>query len=362
MTTKSFHDLVLESNSVPWNRNWEADSQPGGFSNHQTYANIAIKLRIPALLQIKTLLEHVPNGILKDDMGEKARYYSLTPREYHGIQTTSIDDLIKELAENDEALSKKAQHKTKLDAAFLFNDLASVVSLTQEAKNPEAKQYLEATRDNRFLKSIDRIEKKLPEYQIGGVNHPERIGDYLRTQVLFDNAEDLAKARHLVQFGNILSVTSQKDKLRRPDENGGHRSFMCHAEVSDENHSLRYETMLSLFQAETFMVDKSYRHSERVSLEMGRKIAATQPGLSTAYFAAAQTLEQLRKLSFYDLYAGVSQMNDLLDPDIDIEGICKQATAVAEFNSTSSAYILGKLPSVTARFPQFLGERHPHMQ
>lgn len=358
MTRKSFHDLVLESNSVQWNRNWEADSQPGGFSNYQIYADIARKLRIPALQQIKTLLEHVPNGILKDDMGEKARYYSLTPREYHGIKTISMDDLIEELRANDEVLAKKASFKRRMDVAFQRSDSAAVVNLVQESKTPEAKKYLEATPDQRFLKSEERIKEKLPEYEVGTVVHPERIGDYLRTQVLFDNAEDLAKARHVMQFGEVLSITSQKDKLRRPDEKGGHRSFMCHAEVSDENYSLRYEAMLSLFQAETFMLDKSYRHSERVSLEMGRKVAATQPGLSTTYFAAAQTLEQLRKLSFYGLYAGVEKMNDLLDPDIDIDGICKDATAVAQFNAVSSAYILGKLPSVAARFPQFVSDRH----
>lgn len=356
MTTKSFHDLVLESNKIPWNRNWHSDVQSGNFSASE-YSEIAKKLRIEALRSVKNFLERVPSAVIKDDHPTNPRFYTLKPRDYHGAKTTSIDDLIAEIEANNRAFAQKKQHDQALSEAISAADSGSVLCLLKKAKH-----YEEVTEDTRFLKGEERLAKKLKEYFRQGKDHPEEIRDYLRLQILFDNAEDIAAGRHELQYGTTLSITSQKDKLRRPDENGGHRSFMAHALVSDSEHSLKFEIMLSLYEAETFSVDKTFRNSERTSFEMGTKYAANQaPSLSSAFFSAAGVLEQLRKISFYNLYAETEGMNDLLDPDIDVNGICQQATHLAEFNATSCAYILGKLPTVTRLFPSLTqGERHLH--
>lgn len=315
MTKKSFKELVLQSNSIPWNNNWANDRQPTYLQTTQ-YLDIARKLRVEALQKVKDFLQKVPNGVIKDDVTENPGYYTLEPCDYHGIKTKSIDTLIEELTTN---------------------------------KN-----------DNRFLKGNESVQRKLKEYQAHGIDHPEKIGDYLRMQILFDNAQDLVLARHSLQFGNDLTITSQKDKLRRPDQICGHRSFMAHAEVQDEGSSLKFEIMLALYQAETFMADKTFRNSERTSYELGTKYAAEKGSLSTAYFAASSALAELRKISFYNLYAEIEGVNDLLDTDIDVNGICKHAEYVAEFNAVSASYILGKLPTVNKLFPDLLVEPRHH--
>lgn len=357
MTKESFQDLVKESNSIPWNRNWSSDVQPGGHSASE-FMKIARDLRVEALLSAKKLLERVPNGVIKDDHPTNPRYYSLESRDYHGQKTTTIDDLITEISKNDAALAKKAEAVLNLNAALLRTDH---VTVTRIVTDPDYSKDIPA--DPRFLKSEKSLMRKLEGYQANKTDHPEKIGDYLRMQVLFDTAEDLAVARHELQFGDSMAVTSQKDKLRRPDEDGcsGHRSFMAHAMVGNDKHALKCEVMLSLYDAETFEVDKSYRDSERTSLKMASACTAEQGSLSNAYFNVAGTLMQLRKIAFYDLYSKIDGMNALLDEDVDPDRIRKQAEIVAEFQSVSCAHILGKLPTVVKNYPAVaLTERRLH--
>jgi hypothetical protein len=356
MLDRSLNDTIAESNSIQWNRNWKSDAQPTNLSVPE-YLELARKFRIQALLTAKRVLEKFPNAIIKDDKVPSAGYYSLTGNPVNGLKTQSIDSLIAELEQNDSIFNKIGFIKRQIEVAKHQNDKVSLARLTAELTPFNG--YIP---DNRFLKTLDSAYRKLPDYAVRGKQHPEKLGDYLRLQILFDGAGDLALARHTLQFGGIAHITSQKDKLRRPDLESGHRSFMARILLgNDEAEHFKFETMLSLIEVESYGVDKTFRESERASLEMGKNCDQSQPGLSNAFFSAAAVLEKLRKVSLLNLYQNKDGMNNLLDPDINPHATKALTTAQVHFESASCMSILRKLPTVVKQFPElFETERHMH--
>lgn len=323
MISHTFHnqsgtleELIRASNRVDWDDKWDKDSQFGNFSADQ-YMVLAREHRLTALKQIKRLLETVPNAILKDDRESKktpASYYSLDGRGFHDKKTTSIDLLIEQITQNKD--------------------------------------------DPRFLKERCSVCRKLKDYETGTTPHPEAIGDYLRFQIICDNAYDIALARHTIQFGNIVQITSQKDRLRRPCKDGGHRAFLAHALAQNETGSIKFEVMLSLFQAETLKIDKTLRDSERTSLSVAVKCGNDQSHISNTFFALAGALQGARRVAFLQLYSSIPDFNKLLDEDVNPEGTLEDTLQTMQSCLTACSGTAKKLPTLQDALSQLAMQMH----
>jgi hypothetical protein len=312
--------LIEESNRIPWNQNWGNDVQPDNLEIGG-YLALARRFRVQALLTAKNLLEKMPNGVLKDDNATPG-FYSLDGRDYNGVKTTPIDQLIKEIREDDETFARWNNLREQIELSHLFNRPRDVTiyktAITYAFENYQP--------DTRFLKSEASARRKLADNKLKGEgkDHPYDIGDFLRLQILFDNAHDIALARHTLQFGNVAEITSQKDRLQFPDKYGGHRAFLVHARAYDGTKQFKYEIMIGLFQAETLAIDKNFRDSQR---DCDRLVAEStdNPHIGEYYSSLAKGLEYGRRLAMYKLYRDISGMNDMLDASIDPDGIMHHA-------------------------------------
>jgi hypothetical protein len=331
----SLQQLVSESNGVPWNRNWDNDKQPGNLSIDD-YLALARRFRIQALLTAKNILEKCPNGIIKDDSATP-RFYSLDGRDYNGVKTTPIDTLIREIQANDEVYARWSNLRALSLSQFGH---ASYYNQAIQFAYPNFKP------DDRFLKSKDSADRKLADNRMKGEgkDEPRDIGDYLRLQILFDNAHDVALARHTIQFGNLAEITSQKDRLRFPDKDSGHRAFLVHALAYAGHQEFKYEIMVGLLQAEVFGRDKVLRDSQRTCEEAALEYAYTSHGLNASYSRAAKALEQLRKIALFDLYEKIQGMKDMLDPSIDEVKIVAIATHQASQELNGCEKVMQRLP------------------
>lgn len=295
---------------MPFDQNWDADVQTQQM-DVTGYIERARQLRVPTLLKIKDFLLACPNAILKDDGEPIAGYYSIEPKTIKSpdgkqvIRTTSLDSLIEEIQNNDLALQKKGQD---------LIDKALGKGKTNE-KEPKSNASDTVQIDNRFIKDERSAYRKARDYEVNGVPHPEKLGDYLRFQVLFDNTLDLVKARHELQFGNAIQITSQKDRLRYPHKETGHRAFLASGVAEDKDGELKFEMMLSLLQVEAFYgIDKTLRDDGRVCLKM----ATSHKNLSTAYSNAAGLLQHTCFIALSKVYESIPGMDKLLAHDCEL--------------------------------------------
>lgn len=271
--------FVTAAREMPFSMNWKDDTQ----QKKQTVSEFledGRALRTQMLLHAKQLMEKCPSTSLKDEEGR----------------------------------------------TYAFGEIDSLIESLQA--NPK---------DKRFLKSESSAIRKLTDSSIN--QHPERIGDYLRFQILCDTVEEIALLRSVVLNAD-MGATSYKDRLRRPHEEGGHRAFMYHATAENGEKSIKFEGMLCMRQIENFGIDKGMRSLERQCLQ-GAFTEGVKPKLSNLFTEAADVLSRLRTGSMYELCKTIPGLDSLLDPDIDPNTEIAKSHKSYEAQSASCTELLG---------------------
>jgi len=275
---KAFRDSTLAlPEGTPWEKNWDKSTQPT-LATIQEYRDMGRNLRGQMLKDAEKLLLIAPGARLKDDTG----------REYH---VSDIPQLIRDL-----------------DA------------------NPD---------DNRFLKASESAERKLLDNNVN--QHPEKIKDYLRFQILVSTPVEAALLRNALLTGiSGITVSAHKDQFRRPCEEGGHRAFKTHNIVSDGTNSMLAESQISIDALERSSETKLCRHVERMMRASSGELGVSFKK-AAAYSEIAERFQAFRKLRNWEL---AQDFDCMLDQDINATEIKQEAELIFSTGSDTSNKIM----------------------
>ncbi|MCB1551705.1 MAG: hypothetical protein KDJ26_06875 [Alphaproteobacteria bacterium] len=283
----SFQTVTLTPPNIPWESKWDTDTQPVSKSI-EDHTRTARQLRAEFLTIAKKLLTLAPFAILKDDQGQQ---YTLL----------SIDTLIEYLEDHPD--------------------------------------------DNRFLKDVSSSRRKLVDPTVN--QNPNRILDYLRFQILINTPQEAATLRNALLCEEPIAgitVTSYKDQLRRPCEEGGHAALKCHIKVGD----MLAELQISIKGLEEEEFPKLLRRMEREIRAASIKSSTSYLGrvfkVATQCQEIADSLQARRRFVNYAL---LNQLGfwSMFDNNINPEKIMSQAQQQFEKLSTNAKGIWSKLNS-----------------
>lgn len=301
--TKEFDTAVQKTRALPWKHNWDEDTQPG-YRTSAGYQDLAHKLRIEMLERVKDLLTLAPYAVLKDDRD---------PPDYQFYKHDEIDALITEIR-----------------------------------ANPS---------DMRFLKSADSIAKKLRTTDVN--QDPTEIKDYLRFQIISNNVADIAAIR-----GELLNtrgtLTSYKDQLRRPCEEGGHRAFKFHMELGTGADRMVIEGQVGHIGLEELDVTKHLRGAERSIQDAFNTVAdevdpSIRPVVLHGMGEASKVMQKVR-LAVNHHVAHNLGMDVFLDEGINSQNEITNALSALDEADPHTRLFLGKSRSLRVA-TELLGRR-----
>lgn len=276
--TKNFACAALAlPEGTPWERNWDTGAQPT-IKTIDEYRETARALRIHMLRDAERLMLLAPDARLKDDRGQE---YTLT----------ELHSLIAHLEENSD--------------------------------------------DDRFLKGEGSAERKLLDHNVN--QHPEKIKDYLRFQILTNNPGEAALLRCALLSGSTgIQIASHKDQFRRPCDEGGHRAFKTHNVVSNGTHTMLAECQISIDALERAEEPKWCRNIERMMKTSSSEFGVSFK-LAAAYQEIAGRMQALRKLKNWEI---AEAFDCMLDSDINPEEVKREAEKAFTNGSDTSNKIM----------------------